>query len=246
MFTSINSPASSTLSVSSGEPDYPTHGLPLWDRYPSFSPLQVRGEAWSPPLPSAQPEPEAWSPFQPAQMVPYNWITETPPSAQPEPEDWSPPSAQPEQDMDDIKLPPHVLEHLDNSQLSSGSDVYHDPTKLHKFPQRQLEQMVGYFRSERLEQEKKQKDQEQLIEELQRKGKMVEKKERAQEKKLKDQEQLIEELQRKGKMLEKKERAQEKKLKGYRYRIGKRYNTRSGKNWKTFGGGLVKMSIREH
>jgi hypothetical protein len=30
-------------------------------------------------------------------------------------------------------------------------------------------------------------------------------------------------------MLEKKERAQEKQLKGYRYRIGKRYNTRSGK-----------------
>jgi hypothetical protein len=36
--------------------------------------------------------------------------------------------AQPEQDMDDIKLPPHVLEHLDNSQLSSGSDVYYDTT----------------------------------------------------------------------------------------------------------------------
>jgi hypothetical protein len=159
MFTSIHSPASSTLSVSSGEPDYPTHGLPLWDRYPSFSPLQVRGKAWSPP------------------------------------------SSQPEQDMDDIKLPPHVIEHLDNSQLSYGYGVYDDPTKLHTFRQRQLEQMVGHFRSERLEQEKK----------------------------LKYQEKLIEGLQSKGKMVEKKVRAQEKKLEGYRYRIGKRYNTRSGK-----------------
>jgi hypothetical protein len=232
MFTSINSSASSTLSVSSGEPYYPAHGLPLWDRYPYFSPLQVRGEAWLPPplFPSAQPEPEGWSPFQPAQIVPYNWITETPPSAQPDPEDWSPPLPQPEQDMDDIKLPPHVLEHLDNSQVSSGYELYDDPTKLHTFRQRKLEQMVVHFSSERLEQEKKQKDKEQLIEELQRKGNMLEKKERAQEKKLKDQEQLIEELQRKGKMVEKKEKAQEKKLKGYRYRIGKRYNTRSGKN----------------
>ena len=118
MFTSTNSPASSTLSASSGEPDYPTHGLPLWYSDPSFSPIQVRSEAWSPlPPPSAQPEPEACSPFQPAQVVPYNGITETPLSAQHEPEDWSPPSAQPEQDMDDIKLPPHVLEHMDNSQL---------------------------------------------------------------------------------------------------------------------------------
>jgi hypothetical protein len=61
--------------------------------------------------------------------------------------------------------------------------------------------MVGHFRSERLEQEKK----------------------------LKYQEKLIEGLQSKGKMVEKKVRAQEKKLEGYRYRIGKRYNTRSGK-----------------
>jgi len=189
MFTSINSPASSTLSASSGEPDYPTHGLPLWDLYSSFSPLQVRGEAWSP--------------FQPAQVVPYNWITETPPSAQPE------------QDMDDIKLPPHVLEHLDNSQLSAGSEVYYDPTKLHTFSQRQLEQMVGHFRSERLE--------------LEETVELLHRERLEQEKKQKDQEQLIEELQRTVKMLEKKERAQEKKLKGYRYRIGKRYNTRSGK-----------------
>lgn len=38
--------------------------------------------------------------------------------------------AQPEQDMDDIKLPPHVLEHLDNSQLSAGFYVYYDTTIL--------------------------------------------------------------------------------------------------------------------
>lgn len=59
--------------------------------------------------------------------------------------------AQPDKDMDDIKLPPHVLEHLDNSQLSAGSDVYYYTTPLHPFRQRQLEQMVVHFRSERLE-----------------------------------------------------------------------------------------------
>lgn len=214
MFTCTNSPASSTLSASSGEPDYPTHGLPLWDRYPSFSPLQVRGEPWSPS--SAQPESEPWSPFQPAQVVPYNGITETPLSARSEPEDWSPPSAQPEQDTDDVKFPPHVLEHMDNTQLTSGYDVYYDPTAGSRFCQRQIEQMVNDFRSERRE--------------LEQRVQLLHRERLEQEKKQKDQEQLIEELQRTVKMLEKKERAQEKQLKGYRYRIGKRYNTRSGKN----------------
>lgn len=84
------------------------HGLPLYNREPCFSPLQETHETRS---------------SYPDQVVPDTWITETPPSAQPEPEAWSPPSAQPGQDMDDIKLPPHVLEHLDNSQLSAGYEV---------------------------------------------------------------------------------------------------------------------------
>lgn len=51
-----------------------------------------------------------------------------------------------------------------------------------------------------------------------------------QENKQKDQKQLIEKLQRTVKMLESKERAQENQLKGYRYCVGKRFNTRSEKN----------------
>jgi predicted ribosome quality control (RQC) complex YloA/Tae2 family protein len=84
------------------------------------------------------------------------------------------------------------------------------------FSQRQHEQMVGHFRRERLE--------------LEETVELFNRERLEQEKKQKDQEQLIEELQRRVKMLEKKERAQEKKLKGYRYRVGKRFNTRSGKN----------------
>jgi hypothetical protein len=85
------------------------------------------------------------------------------------------------------------------------------------FRQRQVEQMVGHFRSERLQVEE--------TVELLRRERLE------QEKKNKDQEQLIEELQRRVKMLEKKERAQEKQQKVFRYRVEKRYNTRSGKNW---------------
>jgi hypothetical protein len=76
--------------------------------------------------------------------------------------------------------------------------------------------MVGHFRSERLQVEE--------TVELLRRERLE------QEKKNKDQEQLIEELQRRVKRLEKKERAQEKQQKVFRYRVEKRYNTRSGKN----------------
>jgi len=157
------------------ETGYIPHGLPLC--VPCFSPLQGTSEAWSP--------------FQPAQVVPYNLITETPPSDQPEPEVWSPSPAQPEQDMDDYKFPPQVLEHLDNSQISVGSGVYYDPAPSAQFRYRQMEHtikksfsserselkhMVKDLHKEKLEQEKKQKDKELLIEELQRTVKMLEKK----------------------------------------------------------------------
>jgi hypothetical protein len=75
--------------------------------------------------------------------------------------------------------------------------------------------MVGHFRSERLE--------------LEQTVKLLHRERLEQEKKQKDQEELIEKLQSTVKMLEKKQRAQEKKLKGYRYRVEKRFNTRSRK-----------------
>ena len=110
---------------------------------------------------------------------------------------------------------PHVLEHMDNTQLSDGSALYYDPAPSALLRRNQIEQMVKDFRSERRE--------------LEETVQLLHRERLEQEKKQKDQEQLIEELQRRVKMLEKKERAQEKQLKGYRYRIGKRYNTRSGK-----------------
>lgn len=95
------------------------------------------------------------------------------------------------------------------------------------FRQRQLEQMVGHFRSERMEFE-------QTVELLHRER-------LEQENKQKDQEQLIEKVQRAVKMLESKERAQENKLKGYRYCAGKIFNTRSEKKTEYFEEGVKRV-----
>jgi hypothetical protein len=94
--------------------------------------------------------------------------------------------AQPEQDMDDIKLPPMCLSTWTIPNFQPDF-MYTTILPFYPFRQRQLEQMVGHFRSERMEfeqtvellhrerlkQEKKQKDQEQLIKELQRTVKML-------------------------------------------------------------------------
>jgi septal ring factor EnvC (AmiA/AmiB activator) len=116
--------------------------------------------------------------------------------------------------MDDVKYPLHVIEHIDNSQLTAGSGLYYDPTQSEIFCRNQIGQTIEQFRSERSE--------------LEQRVSLLDSVVLKQEKKQKDKEHLIEELQRTVKMLEKKERAQEKQLKVYRYRIGKRYNTRSG------------------
>lgn len=182
MFSFTHSPASSpTLSASSGKPDYPTHGLPLLDGYPSFSPFQGTSEASS----SYQ-----------AQFVPETWIPETPSSAQPE------------QHRSDYKLPPHVLEHLDNTQLSDEPELYSDHTRSSQLLIHQMEVMVQGVREERREQDSKMKAQEQLIEKLK---------------------EMVYELKDNMEGQEKKLKAQERKLKGHEYRIGKRYYTRSGK-----------------
>src|SRR4051812_27045219 len=135
---------SPTLYASSEEPDYPTHGLPLCDPYPSFSPLQATSEAWSSYQDQVVPEfciPDTSPSVQQAQFVPETWIPETPPSAQPE------------QHMTDYKLPPHVLEHLDNTQLSAEPELYFDHTRSSQLRLHQIEEMVVGFRGERVKQD---------------------------------------------------------------------------------------------
>jgi len=202
MFTYINSPASSpTLSASSGEPDYPTHGLPLWGRYPSFTPLQDT--------------PGAWSPLQAAQVVPDTWITKTP----------SPASS--EQYTDDCKYPPYVLEQMDNSQHPSEPVVYYDSFSSLRFRQDQLAEMVDGFTARMND---KQKAQEKVIERLQemvdKKGEHWQRVQVALPLLLVK----VCELKSMMEAQERKLKAQERKLKVHESHVRKRYNTRSGKN----------------
>jgi hypothetical protein len=125
---------SPTLYAYSEEPDYPTHGLPLCDPYPSFSPLQGTSEAWSSYKDQVVPEfciPYTSPSVQQAQFVPETWTPETP--------------AQPEQHMTDYKLPPHVLEHLDNTQLSAEPELYFDHTRSSPLRLHNIEEMVVGF-----------------------------------------------------------------------------------------------------
>jgi hypothetical protein len=180
----------------SEEPDYPTHGLPLCDPYPSFSPLQGTSEAWSSYQDQVVPEfsiPDTSPSVQQAQFVPETWIPETPPSAQPE------------QYMTDYKLPPNILEHMDNSQLSTEPGICFDHTPSLRFRQVQLESGInGFYQMV----DKKLKTQVEVIEKIQ---------------------EMVYELKDKMEDQERKLKAQERKLKGHEYRVGKRYNTRSGK-----------------
>jgi hypothetical protein len=194
-------PTSPTLSVAYQEGDF------VIPEGVAFSALQETPEPWSPP--QAQVVTYPWHSHYakqhyepPAHGLPICYsgyhpdspITETP--------------TQSEQDMEDCKYPPDVLEQMDNTQLSTGPAIYLDHTPGLRFRQGQLESGMNGFHQKVDKQSDKMNTQAEEIEKLK---------------------EMVYEL--KGKMedQEKKLKAQEKKLKGHEYRIGKRYHTRSGK-----------------
>lgn len=126
--------------------------------YPPFSPLQDADEEY---------------PSQQAQVVPDFWVPETPLAVQETlsvSQTWMleiPPSAQREHHMDDCKYPPHVLEQMDNSQLSPEPGVYFDYTPLLRFSLGQLEGEIQKFYEMVNKQDNKLKAQEEVIKKLQ-------------------------------------------------------------------------------
>jgi peptidoglycan hydrolase CwlO-like protein len=97
---------------------------------------------------------------------------------------------------------------MDNSQLSSEPGIYFDHTISLRFRQGQLESAINGFHQMVKEQDNKLKTQVEVIEKLK---------------------EMVYELKDKMEGQERKLKAHERKLKGHEYRIGKRYNTRSGK-----------------
>ena len=170
----------------------------------AFSPFQETSEPWS--SPQTQVVPDSWlSEFAnqphgyPAQGLPVfnsGYHQESP-----IPETHF--SAQQDEDMEDCKYPPHVLEQMYNSRLSP------EPVPLLRFRLPQPEREVQGFHQRIYVQHEKLKSREKVIEKL--REMLYE-----QGEKIKGQERNI--------------KSQERKLKGYEYRVRKRYNTRSGKN----------------
>jgi hypothetical protein len=200
----------------------------LYLDYPPFSPPILRDD-------------------QEAQRPTYPWIPHGLPT-----------SAQPEQDEDDCKYPPHVLEQMSDTGLSREPEVYFHKVRLLRFHLGQMQEEREKLRERVEEQKKEQKEKEEMIKIKDEMVKML-------EDQLKAQEEEIKELQREADMLlenwvwvnlnpeglmlevfERKSsmRKQERKLKGpenklkarkrtkevHESGVTKRYNTRSGKN----------------
>jgi len=115
---------------------------------------------------------------------------------------------QSEQEMDDCKYPPNVLQQMDNTKLSTGPDIYFYHTPELWFRLDQLESGMNGFHQKVDKKSDKMNTQTEEIEKLK---------------------EMVYELKSKMEDQEKKLKAQERKLKGHEYRIVKRYNTRSGK-----------------
>lgn len=176
----------------------------------AFSPFQETSEPWS--SPQTQVVPDSWlSEFanqphgHPAQGLPLfnsGYHQESP-----IPETHF--SAQQDEDTEDCKYPPHVLEQRYNSRLSPEPYEYFDPVPLLRVRLRQLERGVKGLHGRIDVQHEKLKSREKVIEKLRERVYEQGEKIEGQERKIK---------------------SQERKLKGHEYRVRKRYNTRSGKN----------------
>jgi len=165
MFTSINSRACPpTLYGSSEEPGYIMHGLPLQythEEYPSQQAQVVHRYGihdTSPEVQQAQFRPEAWMP----RMIP---------------------SDRPEQDMDDCKYPPHILERMGNYQKSpEPEEDYQDCTELllrYHMLDEQYSKMEEELMNKLMDQEEMVDNCIRVMGEQDKKIKMLEKKERA-------------------------------------------------------------------
>jgi hypothetical protein len=143
----------------------------------SFSPLQDTYEGWSSPQSQAVPdtcpsgyhthglpihnpgEHQDWFSGYPIHGLPIQNPGYHPECPTPE----TPFSAQPGED-NDYKLPPHILENMDNSQLSAGNGCYFDPTPLIQFRVNTLERWHQILNEEKVEQNGKLKAQGEEIE----------------------------------------------------------------------------------
>jgi len=165
---------------------YPVHGLPIHkpgEHQDSFSGYPIHG------LPiHKHGEHQDWFSGYPVHGLPLQNPGYPPECPTPE----TPFSAQPEED-NDYKVPPHILENMDNSQLLGEHHIYFDHTPGLKFRYGQLEKLNQILNEEKVEQNGKLKAQEEEIEKLQK---------------------MVNERDKKIRMHEKKERAHLKKRKG--------------------------------
>lgn len=147
----------------------------------SFSPLQDTHEGWSSPQSQAVPdtcpsgyhthglpipnpgEHQDWFSGYPIHGLPFQNSGYHQECPTPE----TPFSAQPGED-NDYKLPPHILEYMDNSQLSAGNGGYFDPTPLIQLLVKTLERLNQTLNEGKVEQSGKLKAQEEEIEKLQK------------------------------------------------------------------------------